>query len=201
MKNISIIIVCSVLITIFALFLSPGASAISDNECNSCHGSYYQYLDLLEGNNNNQIPTTIMVGETKSISILIENSVNTNQFNTLSAVSVTLSSLSDHFSVSSPTYNVGNLPKGTVTVTWQITGVSAGTDSLLIDAQGRNAHNSISFSDSYDPNPSITVTQSPEPAPEPQPACARTDLIDNLDDEDDDDHKLTHNLDDEDDDD
>lgn len=161
------------------MFLSPKTSGVSNNLCNSCHqGSYYQYLDVLEGNSANQIPTTLSVSETtKPVSIIIENRVNSNKYATLSGVSVTLTSVYGHFSVSGPTY-IGELPPGTKTATWQITGTSDGFDYLSIEVTGYNSHKSIQFSDSYAPIPLISVGQTtgvppaPPTPPPPPPAPA-----------------------------
>ena len=85
---------------------------------------------------------------------------------------------------------MGELPLGTKTATWQITGVSEGFDSLIIRASGANKqHLSLTFlfSDSYSPSPSITVgdpsptspptatpTPTTEPSPTPTPSQAPT---------------------------
>ena len=135
----------------------------STNPCGSCHPGYYQYLDLLEGDSGNSLPTTLTVDQTKTVTVTLENKVNTVQYAALSSVSVTLSSKNGHFTVATPIYNVGTLQKGTATATWQITGVSEGSDELVITASGRNSHLMISFSDSYSPNPAITVQSSQQP--------------------------------------
>lgn len=164
------VLLVTLVVTLF-LFLSPKTLGVSNNLCSSCHqGSYYQYLDILEGNSANQIPTTLNVSETKTGSILIENRVNTNKYPTLSGVSVTLTSVYGHFVVNGPTYNIGDLPPGTKTATWQITGTSDGFDYLSIEATGYNSHKSIPFSDNYAPIPLIAVGQTtgaPPPPPTP----------------------------------
>jgi hypothetical protein len=176
LKKISIIVVCSLLITTLVLGLSPGLSGKSDNICSMCHDSYYQYLDLLEGDSNNQIPTTIDIGETKTVSILIQNEIEASGYIELYDVAVELNSQSGHFSVSSPVYHLDYLLDEIAIATWEITGVSEGVDSLEITAKGRNyAHEDyfLSLSDSYSPSPSITVGSSSgstsEPSPEPTP--------------------------------
>src|SRR3990172_12729750 len=148
------------IVIVLSLLFAPAAS-ISSNPCGSCHGSYYQYLDVREGDGGNQIPATIGLGETKSISVVIENSVNTPNYNVLSSVSVTLSSRNGHFSVTTPISNIGDLSQGTKTATWEIKGISAGEDSLLISATATNTHERLSFSDNYLPAPAIIVTASP----------------------------------------
>lgn len=152
------------LIICVSVFLSPVFSQ-STNPCGSCHGGYYQYLDILEGNSGNSLPTTLKVGQTSTVTVVVENRVNTARYTDLSGVSLTLTSQNGHFSVATPTYNVGTLPKGTATATWQITGVSAGADALVIAASGRNSHQSLSFSDSYSPSTSIDVQAAPPPPP------------------------------------
>ena len=167
------------LVITLILFLSPKTLGVSNNICNSCHqGSYYQYLDILEGNGANQIPALLNVIETKTVSILIENRVNSNKYETLSGVSVTLTSMYGHFVVNGPTYSIGDLPPGTKMATWQITGTSDGFDYLSIEASGHNSHKSISFSDNYSPIPLISVGQTtgapPAPPTPPPPTPAPT---------------------------
>jgi hypothetical protein len=90
----------------------------------------------------------------------------------LSSVAITLSSQNGHISIKNPTYNIGNLPVGTRTATWQITGISDGYDWLVITAQAENPHFSVPFSDDYSPFPLITVgspTGTPPPSPTPPP--------------------------------
>ena len=173
-----IVLLVTLVITLF-LFLSPKTLGVSNNLCNSCHqGSYYQYLDILEGNGANQIPATLNLSETKTVSILIENRVNGNKYATLSDVSVTLTSMYGHFVVTGSAYSIGDLPPGTKMATWQITGTSDGFDYLSIEASGHNSHKSISFSDNYATIPLISVGQTtgapPAPPTPPPPAPAPT---------------------------
>ena len=162
------------LLVIFSLFLSSFTKSTSTNPCSSCHPGkiYSQYLDILEGDNATQIPSAIEVGETQAVSVVVENSGDPGSYSTLSDGSVTLASKSGHFSVSSPTYNIGDLPLGKETATWQITGVSEGFDSLLITASGINKqHRTLIFlfSDTY--SPSITVGH-PSPTPDSTPSTS-----------------------------
>jgi cell division septation protein DedD len=170
---------------ILFLILSPGTSGRSNNPCSSgpgCHGSlYYQYLDILEGDIASQIPSAIEVEETKTVSVVVENSGNPGEYSMLSGVSVTLTSKNGHFSVDSPTtYNIGDLPLGKKTATFQITGISEGFDSLSITSRGDNKQHLVlvfSFSDSY--SASITVghpppTPTPAPTPTPTPTPSPT---------------------------
>ncbi len=147
-----------------SIFLSPVFSS-SPSPCGSCHGGYSQYLDILEGNAGNSLPSMLSVGQTSTVRVVIENRVNTAKYTALSSVSLTLTSLNGHFTVAAPTFTVGTLQKGTATATWQITAVSVGADSLVIRASGRNSHQSLSFSDSYSPAPVISVASPPSPPP------------------------------------
>ena len=112
MNKASYIMIAAVMIIVASIFLSPVLSK-STSPCNSCHGGYNQYLDILEGNAANQLPTTLTVGQTATVTVIIENNVNTAIYTALSGVSVTLSSQNGHFTVSAPTYNIATLQKGT----------------------------------------------------------------------------------------
>ena len=157
--------IAAAVIVVASIFLSPVFSA-STSPCGSCHGGYSQYLDVLEGNAANQIPASLSVGQTATVTVVVENRVNTVLYSSLSSVSLTLSSQSGRFSVSVPTYSVGTLPKGTATATWQITGISAGSDTLVISASARNTHQNFAFSDTYSPAPGVVISP---PAPTPTP--------------------------------
>jgi hypothetical protein len=157
MHKASYLIIAAAIIIVASIFLSPALST-STSQCNSCHGGYNQYLDILEGNAANQLPTTLTVGQTATVTVIVENNVNTATYTALSSVSLTLSSQNGHFTVSAPTYNIGALQKGTAIATWQITGVSAGIDSYVIGATAKNSHQSLSFQDTYSPAPTITIS-------------------------------------------
>ena len=131
-------------------------------------------LDILEGNAQNIIPTTVQVGQTQTVKVVIENSNNAPVYNQFAGVSLTLRSQNGHFTVSSPTYNVGTFATGTATATWQITGISAGSDALVISASATSSHKNLQYSDSYLPNPSLTVTSAPTPTPSPIPTPSPT---------------------------
>jgi hypothetical protein len=162
------------LIIIGSILVAP-AFSISSSPCNTCHSGYSQNLDILEGNAANQLPTTLTVGQSASVSVIIENRVNTALYAALNGASLTLASQNGHFSVSAPVFNIGTLQKGTATAIWQITGVSAGSDTLLITASATNPHQNLAFTDSYSPAPTITVstpatsppTQTTTPTPPP----------------------------------
>jgi hypothetical protein len=176
MKRTSVMVLFVTLAVIFLLLLSPFTTGTSTNPCGSCHPGkiYSQYLDIVEGDSATQIPSAIEVGDTQTVSVVVENSGNPGSYSTLSDVTVTLASKNGHFSVDSPTYNIGDLPLGKKTATWQITGVSEGFDSLLITASGNNEqHMSLTFlfTDTY--SPSITVGHpSPTLPPTPTPSAA-----------------------------
>lgn len=159
-----------------ALLAAPALSA-SPNQCSPCHGtSYSQQLDILEGNSQNQIPVAIQVGETKTVTVAVKDVYTAPTNNDLSSVSLTLSSQNGHFTVSNPTYNVGTLT-GTATATWQVTGVSAGSDSFVISASAQNNHQNLDFADSYSPSPTLTVTETATPTPTPTQAPTPTPTI------------------------
>jgi hypothetical protein len=167
MHKKSYLMIAAAMIIVASIFLSPVFST-STSPCSSCHGGYYQYFDVLEGNVANQLPTTLNVGQAATVTVVVENNVNTVLYSALSSVSLTLSSQSGHFAVSVPTYSVGTLQKGTATATWQITGVSAGSDTFVISASARNIHQNLLFQDSYFPAPGIVVsTLTPMPTPTP----------------------------------
>jgi hypothetical protein len=156
-----------VTIIVVLLTLVSNSLASSANPCDSCHRGYYQYLDILEDDSANQIPTKLNVNETKTVSVSIENQVNTAQYSTLSGVTVTLNSLLGQFSIDSPTVSLGDLQPGKKTASWQITGISDGFDYISISVTAYNPHRS-SFSDSYLPYPLIAVgnaTGTPPPPP------------------------------------
>jgi hypothetical protein len=190
MQKASYLMIAAVIIIVAAIFLSPVFS-LSTNPCSSCHSAYSQNLDILEGNTANQLPTTLNIGQTATVTVVIENRVNTATFTALSNVAITLSSQNGHFTVNKPTYSPGTLQKGTSTATWQITGVTAGPDTLVITASARNTHQSLAFTDTYSPASGITVsnpaptptstpiptttpTQSPTPTPIPTPTSIPT---------------------------
>jgi hypothetical protein len=178
MQKISYILVVAAVVVVFALLAAP-ASSVSVDQCSSCHGTKYnQQLDVLEGNSQNSIPASIQVGQTLTVKVVIQNINNAPLYNLLSSASVTLQSQNGRFSVNSPTFNVGNLPTGTATATWQITGISAGSDQLVITATAKNTHQSITLTDNYSPSASITVyapaptpTSTPAPTPTPIPTA------------------------------
>lgn len=162
-------------IAVVAVLLAAPAFAASPSQCSSCHGSAYNtQLDILEGNSQNKLPSTIQVGQTQTVTVVIENINDASSNNDLSGVTVTLSSQNGHFAVNKPTVNIGNLPTGTAVATWQITATSAESDTLVISASATNTHNNLKFTDSYSPSPSITVNAAPTPTPVPTPVPSPT---------------------------
>jgi hypothetical protein len=163
------------IVIVISLFAAP-ASSISSNQCSSVHGSLYNMqLDIVEGSSQNVIPSSIQVGQTQEVTVIIENVNNAPRNNLFSSVTVTLTSQNGRFYVNTPTYNVGSLPTGTATATWKITGVSQGLDVLSISASATNTHEKIQFSDSYSPSSSITVTPNSNPGSTPTPTPTPTD--------------------------
>ena len=155
------------LLSIAALLLlvsSISTSAKSTNLCNECHTSYSQYLDILEGNAGEIIPQTIGVGETKTVTLQISNQCNSKSYTTLTNVRLTLASKNSLFQITNPTYTVGTMNIGSKTATWQITGLTSGSDELIITAQGTNTHNQLTFRDTYSPAKTLTIT-TPQPPP------------------------------------
>lgn len=147
------------MLLILVIVVLPFTWARSPNECSSCHASTrQQYLDVLESNAANIIPSSIGVEETKTVSVVVQNICNAAKFSTLSEVQLILTSQTGRFKVTTPTYNIATLLVGTKIATWQVTGVAEGSDSLIITADAVNNHNSIQFSDAYSPSPSIMVT-------------------------------------------
>jgi len=131
LRPMTYLMLFATLAIVASLLVAPAFSA-SSNPCTPCHGtSYNQQLDILEGNSKNVIPTTIQVGQTQTVTVVIQNINNAPTYNQLSSVSLTLSSQNGRFTVNSPTYTVGTLSTGTATATWQITGVSAGSDAVV----------------------------------------------------------------------
>jgi hypothetical protein len=171
----SYFILAATITIVISLVVAP-ASSISSNQCSSYHGSRYNMqLEIVEDNSQNVIPSSIQVGQTQTVTVIIENVNNSPKNNLFSSVTVTLSSQNSHFSVNTPTYNVGSLPTGTATATWKITGVSQGSDFLLISASATNTHETLQFSDSYSPSSSITVTPNLNPSSTPTPTPTPTD--------------------------
>lgn len=185
LRPITYLMIIATIGIVASLLVAPALSA-SSNPCSPCHGTTYnQQLDILETNSQTKIPTTLQVGQTVTVSVAVQNTNNAAKYNQLTSVSLTLSSQNNHFTVSSPTYSVGTLSTGTTTATWQITGTSAGSDSLIITASAQNSHQNLQFTDSYSPSPILTVaaatpattpTQAPTPTPTTNPTASPTPI-------------------------
>jgi hypothetical protein len=111
-------------IAIVISLISAPASSISSNQCSSFHGSLYNMqLDIVEGSSQNLIPSSIEVGQTQTVTVIIENVNNSPRHNLFSSVTVTLTSQNSHFSVNTPTYNVGWHSNGNLENNWYFAGV------------------------------------------------------------------------------
>lgn len=158
MRRASTILVTILMAAVVIIAVSPLIQPKSSNPCSSCHGSYYMYLDILEGDAGNVLPTTLKDGQTLNVTAVVKVECNTGSYNTMTSITASLSSKNGHFKVSNGNSNIGSLKGGsTAKATWQITPVSAGNDSLVITASGKNSHQNVQFSDSYSPSPGITV--------------------------------------------
>jgi len=113
----SYFLIGTVCLVLLLLLIAPAVS-ISSNQCSSCHSNYNQQIDLVEGSNQNNIPSTIQVGQTLTITVVIQNINNAPRYTQFSSVTATLSSQNNYFTISTPTYNVGSLYTGITTATW-----------------------------------------------------------------------------------
>ncbi len=157
------LLVVAAILFVFAAAL-PFIGARSANPCSQCHSSNRsQYLDILEADSRNMLPTSLGVGETATVTVVIENQCSVDTYSTLTSVTLTLASQSGHIRVAAPAYSVGTLLVGTRTATWQITGVSAGSDTLTVSARATNTHERQTLTDTFSPAPSITVSAAPKP--------------------------------------
>jgi len=160
MRNASCLTITVLAGTILLAALSPFLSPQSGNPCAACHGNYYMYLDILEGDAGNQLPAVLNDGELLTVAVMLKVTCNAPNYRTMSSITATLASQNGHFSVATPTTSVGSLANGqTSKATWQISPVSAGSDTLVITASGRNTHNNCQFSDRYSPDPAIVVNK------------------------------------------
>lgn len=166
-KKVMILIIGLLAIVSISAFVSS-SSAISTTNC-SCHGGRSESLALLVGNAGNVLPTTINVGQTATVKVILQHTItDVTRYNTLNSVLASLASVSGHFSVSAPNVSLGSITgNGVVTATWTITGTSAGADSMRIMAFGTNPHEALTFSDAYAPAPLINVVAVTPPTPPP----------------------------------
>ena len=69
------LMLAATIVVVVLLFAAP-ASTKSTNQCSSCHGTTYSAtLDILEGNAQNIIPTTIQVGQTQTVKVVLETAI------------------------------------------------------------------------------------------------------------------------------
>ena len=141
--------------------LWPAGISKSTNPCATCHkDGRYMYLDILEGDAGNIMPTVINDGKTLAVAVVIQVTGNTAGNNVMSGIYATLASQNGLFSVASPSYSLGSLAAGQSAIAyWNISVVSAGSDVMLITSRGLNSHKNQQFSDSYAPSPTITVNK------------------------------------------
>ncbi len=160
MKIGSRLVLAVVAATVLAASLLPLISSKSSNPCQDCHSNYTMYLDILEGDAGNTLPTALNDGETLTVAVVLKVTCNAANYKVMSSITATLASQNGLFSIVEPTCSVGSLASGqTATATWQIRPVATGNDMMSITAQGVNHHGPSYFSDSYSPSPSIAVTK------------------------------------------
>jgi hypothetical protein len=158
MKKIASILVVLAALLLAAPFLPLGTSK-SNNPCANCHqDGRYMYLDFLEGDPGNTIPTVLKIGETLKVAAVVQVTCSATRNNIMTAISATLASKNGYFSVAAATYSIGALGDGQkATAFWNITPLASGSDNLVITAQGHNNHKNLDFNDTYAPAPSIAV--------------------------------------------
>jgi hypothetical protein len=92
----SYFILAATITIVISLVVAP-ASSISSNQCSSYHGSRYNMqLEIVEDNSQNVIPSSIQVGQTQTVTVIIENVNNSPKNNLFSSVTVTLASQNSH---------------------------------------------------------------------------------------------------------
>ena len=170
MKKITYILLGIMLSVILFLVFSPKTEGISNNPCSPCHpfpnGAFDQYLDILEGDVQTQIPSSIDKGQIKTVSVIIENGGSPGIYDKISGVSLSLASQYDFFSVDSQTIVLGDLYLGKKSAVWTITGLSDGNDIIVVSVIGTNQHGASQFTDSYSTPISVgEPTTTPTPTP------------------------------------
>ncbi len=166
LKKLTYVVFALALFVIFTIVFSPLSNSTSNNPC-SCgfHPGYSQYLNVVIGAVNNQIPTNLIVNQTATVTITIQNDVpDYTKYTTISSVYVTLTSVFGHFSGGNSIF-LGEFPLGIQTVSWQITATSEGYDYLQIQTTGINNHRGVTFQDNY--YPLVTIGQPTGPVPTP----------------------------------
>lgn len=113
---------------ILFLVFSPKTEGISNNPCSSCHpfpnGAFDQYLDILEGDVQTQIPSSIDKEQIKTVSVIIENGGSSGIYDKISDDSLSLASQYGFFSVDSQAIVLGDMYLGKRSAVWHITGLS-----------------------------------------------------------------------------
>ena len=166
MRQFTVGVTLIMLITLAAVAVSPLLQSQSSSPCISCHETNVMYLDILEGDPQNVLPSALSGSEVLTVTVVVKVICNTQKNNIMSGISATLTSQSGHFSAQSGTVSLGSLGPGqTAQATWKISAVSPGADALVITAKGSNVHNNLQFSDSYSPAPSVQVTMPPSVQP------------------------------------
>jgi hypothetical protein len=151
-------VMAGLLAAILAACLFPSAVPKSDDQCARCHGNYRQYLDIIEGDSENRIPSSIDNSQVLNVTVVIKNECNAAKYNTISSISASLVSVNGLFRTLANPVSLGSLNPGqTRLATWRIEPVASGQDILRITVQGLNTHESCHYADSYSPDPFITV--------------------------------------------
>jgi hypothetical protein len=166
LKKLTYVVFALALFVVFTIVFSPLSNSTSNNPC-SCniHPGYSQYLNIVVGATNNQIPSSLSVNQTATVAITIQNDVpDYPRYTTISSVYVTLTSVFGHFAGGSSIF-VGDFPPGIQTVTSQITATSEGYDYLKIQIAGVNNHIGVTLQDNY--YSPLTIGQPTGPFPTP----------------------------------
>ena len=166
MHSRSRMVLAGLLAAILAACLFPSAIPKSGDQCVRCHGNYRQYLDIVEGNPDNRIPSSIDSSQVLNVTVVIKNECNAGKYNTISSIWASLVSVNGLFRTLGNPVSLGSLNPGqTRLATWQIEPVASGQDILRITVQGLNTHESCHYTDSYSPDPFIMVGVAAADAP------------------------------------
>lgn len=136
---------------VVTLTMVSGILATSNNPCSSCHGSLYEYCNLLPDDSSSSLPITFTVGSATDVKIAVEIvGSGTDVYYNIDLLQVTLSSLYGKVSIENEQQEKRNLrPGNKIVFNWSVTGGSAGSDTLNIDLYAHNPHYDCTFSDSY----------------------------------------------------
>lgn len=167
-----LVLLVSAMMLLSAPFL-PLSDSKSSNPCAACHSDgRYMYLDILEGDGGNVLPSAVSDSQVLPVAVVIEVTGSTSMHNVMVGITATLASQNGLFSVDVATFDVGALLCGQkATAFWNISAVASGNDVMLITSVGHNTHKGREFQDSYSPSPDIAVTAAPVDLP---PAIALT---------------------------